>query len=150
MDPEFDKCLKRGLEKVPVSDDLIQKELAGAKDDLDGAKKIMAEGNHKWASVMAYYSMFHTACALLYSKGYREKKSHVCLAVGLRVLFVETKEIEEKHLERLNDCKNLREEADYSLASDNESAGEAIGWADEFLQAAKGLIGKHAQSESKP
>ncbi len=150
MNPEFDKCLKRGLEKVPVSDDLIQKELAGAKDDLDGAKKIMAEGNHKWASVMAYYSMFHTACALLYSKGYREKKSHVCLAVALKALFVETGQIEEKHYQRLNDCKNLREEADYGLASSNESAGQAVEWADEFLQATKGLIGKHAQSKSAP
>lgn len=142
MDPEFERCLKRGLEKVPIQDDLIQKELEGAKADLNTATKILADGNHKWASTMAYYSMFHTACALTYSKGYREKKSHMCLSVALRVLFVETNGIEAKHHERLDQCKNLREEADYGLTSTVESATEAVEWAKEFLHAAEKLLKK--------
>ena len=45
---------------------MVSKELDGAKDDLETAKKSLRAGDHKWATVQAYHSIFHAAKALLY------------------------------------------------------------------------------------
>ena len=150
MDPNFEKCLKNGgLTNFETDGAIIQKELDAATLDLEGAHKSLSEPDSKWATIKAYYSMFHAAKGLLYSKGYREK-SHNCLAVAIKGLFVDEGAMDAKHYTRLKDCKHLREEADYGMVFSSESAAEAIQWADEFLQATKGLIGKHSQSKSAP
>lgn len=145
MDPNFEKCLKNGgLTKFEADGAIIQKEMDAATLDLEGARKSLSEPDPKWATIKAYYSMFHTAKGLLYGKGYREK-SHNCLAVAIKGLFVDEGALDVKHYTRLKDCKHLREDADYGMVFSSESATEAIQWADEFLQAAKGLIGEPAQ-----
>jgi uncharacterized protein (UPF0332 family) len=53
--------------KVEVQQDLIIKELSESESDLKSSEKSLAEGNPKWATVQAYYSMFHAAKALVYT-----------------------------------------------------------------------------------
>ena len=89
MDSRFKRCLDEGkLVKIGVQRDLVDKEIAAAAFDLESAEKSLKEGNPKWATVQSYYSMFHTAKALVHSKGFREK-SHACLSIALRALFVD-------------------------------------------------------------
>ena len=140
MDERFSTCLAEGkLVKIGLQQDLVQKEFDGAEFDLKTAQTSLSEKNHKWASVQAYYSMFHTAKALVLSKGYREK-NHYCLRIALKALFIDIHLLESKYIERLRDSMNLREDADYGLIYSDNSAKEAVAWAAEFLQEAKKLI----------
>ncbi|MBI5635841.1 HEPN domain-containing protein [Candidatus Micrarchaeota archaeon] len=98
MDSRFKNCLEEGkLEKISVQPDLVKKEIDAASFDLASAEKSIKENNPKWATVQAYYSMFHTAKALVLSKGYREK-SHACLSIALKALFVDEGILEGKPL----------------------------------------------------
>ena len=65
---------------------MVAKELKGSGSDLETAKASYEAGNHKWATVQAYYSIFHAARALLYNKGFREK-SHRGLLKALAELY---------------------------------------------------------------
>lgn len=137
---EFERCLEEGrIMKIKTSKGLIRKEIDAAEDDLRWTKKSMIDGNYKWASVQAYYSMFHAAKALLFSKGYREK-SHYCLLVAIRELFVATGEMASELADSLEECMDIRHEADYGLIYDEESAGAAVKRAEVFLATARRLL----------
>ncbi len=65
--------------------------------------------------------MFHTARALLYSKGYREK-SHYCLIVAMKALFVTNRLLDVSLIETFQMAKSLRENADYDNEYSKKSA----------------------------
>jgi len=76
--------------------------------------------------------MFHAAKTLVLKKGYREK-SHFCLIIGLRNLYVKEDKLNGEMVENLELCMNLRHEADYGLTYHQESAETAIKYAGDFL-----------------
>lgn len=140
MDSRFKECIEEGkLVKIGVQKDLIEKEIAAAAFDLKSAQKSLAEKNPKWATVQAYYSMFHTAKALVLSKGYREK-SHACLSIALKALFIDEGLLEMRHFEHFRNCMNLRHDADYGLIYSDETAKEVVAQAGEFLAAAQKIL----------
>lgn len=142
MDSRFKRCLdEQRIARIPVQPDLVRKELGAAEFDLKSAENSNRGGNSKWATVQAYYSMFHAAKALVLGRGYREK-SHMCLSIALKALFVDTGTLEAKHVDHFRDCMNLREGADYGLVYSESSAETVVEWAREFLDAAKAVIGK--------
>ncbi len=113
MSQEFKKCLERNkIKNFAPGVKLAKKELKLAQEDLKISLKSLAEGNYRWSIVQSYYSMFHSARALLYSKKYREK-SHYCLIEAIRTLFCETGKLDVSLVESLLEAKNLREAADY-------------------------------------
>ena|SRR5271157_1425076 len=136
MDDSFKRCIEEGrLVKIPVQPDLIKKEMGAARTDLETAEESASAGRFKWTTVQAYYSMFHSAKALVLSKGYREK-SHACLIIALRALFIDSGLLEEKHYNQFRDCMNLRKDADYGMIYSEASAKETVEWAKEFLKTA--------------
>ena len=140
MDSRFKDCVEEGkLVKVGAQPDLVEKEVKAAEFDLKSAAKSLKENNPKWATVQAYYSMFHSAKALVLSKGYREK-SHFCLSIALKALFVEENLLEAMHYERFRDCMNLRQDADYGMIYSDRSAAEVVNWASEFLSEARRIL----------
>jgi uncharacterized protein (UPF0332 family) len=140
--PEFEKCLERGrIRKFPKAKTLVSSEIKLAGEDLQTAKGSLAEKNFKWATIQAYYSMFHTARSLLYAKGYREK-SHFCLIESIRALYVSKSLLNFKFVETLKLGKSLRENADYYGDFSREGAEEMIESADEFLKEAKKILRK--------
>jgi len=140
MSQGFEQCIKeRKLVRINSDNDLILKELNAAKFDLKTAQKSAQEGNFKWATIQAYYSMFHTAKALVLSRGYREK-SHLCLSTALKHLFVDAEILEQRHYLNFRDCMMLREDADYGLVYSADSTDGAISWASEFLQKARDVL----------
>lgn len=140
--PEFEKCLERGrIRKFPKATTLVSGEIKLAGEDLRTARGSLAEENHKWATIQAYYSMFHTARSSLYAEGYREK-SHFCLIEFIRALYVSKGLLSFEFVETLKLGKSLRENADYYGDFSREGAGEMITSAGDFLKEAKKILRK--------
>jgi len=140
MNPEFQKCLKRGKIRVfSRGKALVDKELSAARSDLEEAKESFRRAKYKWSTIQSYYSMFHSARALIYNKNYRER-SHYCLIVALRALYVETKQLSLSLIEALQKAKTLREQADYYGEFSKTTAYELLQSAKEFLNKAGEIL----------
>jgi uncharacterized protein (UPF0332 family) len=135
---EFAQLLKeRKLVRARISRRMVLKEIKGAKMDLQDARDSLGDGKYKWATIQAYYSMFHSARALLYNHGLREK-SHHALSVALRELF--SNKIGIELIDRFEQSMELRQEADYGLIFSEEGATETIEGADKLLEKTKQLL----------
>lgn len=135
---EFKRFLdERRLMKIGIDRKLVLKEIEAAEHDLKDAKETLERSRFKWATIQGYYSMFHSARALLYSKGYREK-SHYALLVALRELF--SNELENSFIRGFEDGMNLREEADYGLKFSEGGALDIIENAEKLMKKAKELL----------
>jgi len=113
--------------------------LNSAADDLLASKDSFEKGGYKWATIQAYYSMFHTARGLIYAKKYREK-SHYCLVIALEHLYVERGVLDKVFIESLTMGKDMRESADYRSSFSEEGAHNLIKAAQDFLNIAKKLV----------
>ena len=138
----FKDCLeKKRIFRFEPAKQLVDLELEDAKDDLKSAEEDYTQSNFKWATIKGYYSMFHSARALLYSRGYREK-GHYCLYLALKAFFVQEKKLDSKLAEDLNNSMILREDADYRRKFSHEGARAVIESAKGFLKAAKEILPK--------
>ena len=142
MKMSFKDCLeKRKIFRFEPAKQLADLELEDARDDLKSAEDDYAEDNFKWATIKGYYSMFHSARALLYSRGYREK-GHYCLYLAIKAFFVQDKKLDPKLAEDFNNSMILREDADYRRKFSQEGAQAVIKSAKRFLKAAKEILAK--------
>lgn len=140
MNLEFQKALeKKRILHFSKGKALTKKELKAAKDDLNEAKDRLKNKKYKYATITAYYSMFHAARALIYSKGYREK-SHYYLLVALQALFVDKGLIEDELAKDFHTAMVLRESADYHGEFSREGAESSIESATKFLQKAGAIL----------
>jgi uncharacterized protein (UPF0332 family) len=135
----------RKIQEIRADQSLVAREIKGAEQDLESARHSIEAENVKWATVQAYYSMFHAARALLYSKGYREK-SHRALALALKELTDDIDEITVDLLRTFEEAMDLREEADYGLEFSKENAGGLIDDAAAFLKTIKRVLGVRRRS----
>ena len=141
MNQEFKQCLESGkIISFPRGKELVQKEMSVARSDLSDAKAGYENQHYKWSTIQAYYAMFHAARALIYLKGYREK-SHYCLAVALRALFVEEGQMEAKFVRDFLNVMSLREAADYEAEFSMEGAKAVIASAEKFIGKAVTVLG---------
>jgi len=100
MQTKFEQCLERGkIISFSRGKKLARKELKSALEDLKSAEKSLGLENYKWSTIQSYYSMFHSARALLYAKNYREK-SHFCLIEAIRTLYLEKGLLNYKNVKR--------------------------------------------------
>lgn len=138
LSSEFMQLLnERKLVKASISRRMVLKEVKGAEMDLRDARDSLDREKFKWATIQAYYSMFHSARALLYDRGYREK-SHYALSVALRELF--SRKIGGELTDTFEQSMELRQEADYGLIFSEEGAMETIEGAEKFLEKARQLL----------
>ena len=74
MSQSFKECLeKRALYRSAGAKGLVGKEFGSAAEDLEDARLSFSKGRFKWATIQAYYAIFHGARAVLYSRGYKER-----------------------------------------------------------------------------
>ena len=140
MNSSFDECLRKGrIRDFSRGKSLTAKELKTAEKDIEEAKDTFARGKYKWSTIQSYYSMFHSGRALLYVKNYREK-SHYCLIVALRALYVDKKLLPSSLIESLQRSKRLREEADYYDEWSKEGAESLLQSAEKFLSISQKLV----------
>ena len=85
--------------------------------------------------------MFHSARALLYIKGYREK-SHFCLIESIRSLYVEKGLLNYELVDALLDAKSLREDADYYGDFSEINAKRLIDRAEDLLMKSREITGE--------
>ena len=128
---------ERKIMKARTTREMIIKEIRAAQSDLDEAGTSLDRGNLKWATIQGYYSMFHSARSLLYSKGYREK-SHSALSVAIEELFFD--DLEAAMVSAFRDAMYLRQEADYGLTFSRNGATQTIGDAALFLARSKEIL----------
>jgi len=139
---EFQKCLEnKKIKPFPKGKTLVSKELEITGDDWKIAKESLNKKNYKWSIIQSYYSMFHAARALLYNQGYREK-SHYCLVVGIRKLYVNKNLLGHTLIEALQLGKTLRENADYYADFSQTGAKNMLDKAKEFLEKTKEILRK--------
>ena len=137
---EFERCLdKRWLVKMHEARHLVIKELRVALDDLNEAENSYQRDGYKWSTIQSYYAMFHAARALLYSREYREK-SHHCLSVAVRYLFVSQGVLDEKLIDDMDDARALREDADYRAEFSSTGAWHNLNAAKRLVDRAKELL----------
>jgi uncharacterized protein (UPF0332 family) len=140
VNQDFKQCLEnKKILPFERGKELVKKELSIGESDLLDAKAGFQEKRYKWSTIQAYYAMFHTTRALVYSKGYREK-SHYCLSVALRALFVEEGKLDAQAGRDLLNAMNLREAADYEAEFSETGATAVISAAEKFISKAKMLL----------
>ena len=132
---KFQRCLnKNKIKTFSNGPKLVFKEMKVALKDWKSAKESLKNNNYKWSTIQSYYSMFHVARALLFNKGYREK-SHYCLVIAIRELYVNEGLLSFSFVEAFQLGKTLRENADYH--DDFSQLG-----AKKMLKKAKGFFSK--------
>jgi len=122
--------MERKLTRMRPDRKLVVKEIAAAKADQKDAKESLNLKKHKWATIQGYYAMFHSARALLFQKGFREK-SHYALLAAIRELYAN--EIERSLLQEFEHGMYLRQEADYGLKFSESGARDVIETAEKLL-----------------
>ena len=144
MRTEFETCLRRrDIATFQAAPSLVPKEVGQADHDLQAARNSWDDGECKWATIQAYYAMFHAARALLYAEGYREK-SHFCLSVALLELYMDTGKLPLPLVKDFDRAMLLRESADYKGTFSVAGAREVVESAERFITAAKQLLGYRA------
>ncbi len=128
---------ERKIFQARINQKMIIKETEAAKTDLMDAQDSLEQKKFKWATIQAYYSMFHSARALLYSRGYREK-SHYALLVAIRNLF--KNELGNHLISKFEEGMELRQEADYGLKFSEEGATETTEGAKDLLKKTKEIL----------
>ena len=119
---KFEEFIKKGkLKKAGFSTEMILKELEVGKKDLLSAKDSFKKNDNKWATIQAYYSIYHAVRALLFKSGYREE-SHTALKVAFRELYINSKILDIKVYNALERGMDLRELADYKETFSKEGA----------------------------
>lgn len=140
IEDAFQKCLADG--KIRVFADaqkLVAKQLKIAEDDLGEAREGLARSRWKWSTIQAYYAMFHTARALLYAKGFREKH-HRCLRIAVSHLYAAEGDDFQRMIDNFELAKQLRENADYGDDFSENGARKLVASAEKWLEAARGLV----------
>ena len=141
MNQEFKQCIEnKKIIPFATGKKMVNKEIAVAQSDLSEAKAGYENERYKWSTVQAYYAMFHAARALVYSKDYREK-SHYCLVIALRALFVDEGKMDAQSVRDLLNAMNLRESADYDAEFSQSGAKAVIESADKFIQKTIEILG---------
>ncbi len=140
MAKNFEDCLKTNkIRKFSRGKILAPKEIRLAAEDLKTAHKSFEDKNYKWCIIQIYYSMFHSARALLYYKNLKEH-SHYCLIQAIKELYVKENKIDIFFLEALLEAKNLREAADYYGDYSEINAKKLLNRAEKFVEKVKEII----------
>ncbi len=112
-----------------------------AEESLDEAKILFENEHYIGAISRAYYSMFHSAKALLLSKGLNPKKHRGILKI-LGLEFIKTGILDNNYAQYYKYVFDLRQEADYgsTFDIDKKKAEICIVYAEEFLRKVKEII----------
>lgn len=137
----YKDCFKRGLlRKVEPSENKGRDSLNKAKDWIEEARKNKGASALDSCISSSYMIMFHSARAILFRDGVREK-SHFCIARYLEK-YVENQLLEEKWVILLDRIRDVRHMDQYSLhhAATEEEAVSAFNSSKDFYDRMKNLF----------
>lgn len=139
---ELSDCFERKLlTNTSPSTGLARKSLKQAELFLTDAEDLIKIGKERMAIIALYNAFFHTARALLFKDGIKER-SHFCIARYLEEKYVYKKLLNANFLNYLDTLRDARHETQYSLdiTEIEIDLGAAIGICREFMKAVEGLI----------
>ena len=126
-----------GASRKLAQDVLGKRKLQIAEDkflDIKKAEKVLEVQQHDVSILMSYNSMFHSARALLYKDGIKER-SHACLILYLKDKYAEDTELT-GYLNSMDAYRRTRHDIQYRGSSCTElDAQEALKDAKGFLKA---------------
>lgn len=136
--------IQEAIEKrriLPFSDGpkIVSKELEASQEDLLEAKDRLKNGKYKYATINAYYAIFHASRALLYNKKYREK-SHIQLAFAIKAFYIDEGLLPQEYYDNFIQALDLREMADYKRNFSQAGAERNIQAAEETIKLAEKLL----------
>ena len=139
---KYSDCLDRGLiRRIPPSEDNAVRSIKKADKWLKDSVTTLKSKSYDSSVLASYMAMFHSARAILFRDGFREK-SHACIARYLEEVYVKTGKLEKKWIELLDHHREVRHNDQYSLDffSTKEDAVHALESAEKFCSRMKGLI----------
>ena len=142
MPLSFKSCIEKGLlRKIPASEDNAERSIHKAESWLKESEKALTGEAYDSSVMSSYLVMFHSARAILFFDGYREK-SHACVARYLEGMYVNSKKLDKKWVELLDHHREIRHENQYDLSffSSEKEAKNALSAAETFLQRMKDLL----------
>jgi uncharacterized protein (UPF0332 family) len=138
----YKDCVEKGLlRKIPSSEEKALQSIRKAEKWQEEAKRTLRSKALDSSVLASYMVMFHSARAILFKDGYREK-SHACVARYLEEKYVKEGNLEKKWVELLDHHREVRHEEQYDLsffATEGE-AKEALTSASKFLERMKQLV----------
>lgn len=116
---------------------------------LDEAQKNLDSEAFNSCVYSSYLAMFHSARAILFRDGVREK-SHFCIARYLE-RYVESKHVEQKWIDLLDRIRDVRLAGQYDLAysSTGEEAESCLRVARDFVERMMGLFEKTGRAGAR-
>lgn len=137
----IDDCFERGLlRRVEPSRIKSEKSLLSARDWLSEAEKTLEAGALRSAVSSAYLAVFHSARAVLFRDGVREK-SHYCIGLYLQ-RYVEEGSLEEDWPMLFDRIRSVRHADQYSFMArpTDEEVQAGIDLAERFIERMERLI----------
>lgn len=134
-------CFKQGLlRQVRPSEEKGRMSISKSKAVLEEAEKNLGVEALDSCVVSSYMAMFHSARAILFRDGVREK-SHYCVARYLE-LYVERGDLEQKWADLLDRIRDVRHAGQYDLShsSTREEAESCLRTARDFTERMQTLL----------
>jgi len=129
------------LRRIPPSKEKAEASIRAANNWLEEAEKGLKNDAFNSSVLASYLVMFHSARAILFFDGFREK-SHYCVARYLEEKYVKTSKLEKQWVELLDHFRGLRHDSQYdvSFITSKDEAEEAFGTAERFLERLRKLL----------
>jgi uncharacterized protein (UPF0332 family) len=143
----FADCLKQGLVKKDQSaPSNVNNSFEVAERFLNSAKSNFNIKDYEMTEIAAYNSAFHSARALLFAKGHRER-SHYCLAVAVRHLYRDSQKAAD-FINRFDELRLSRHNVQYGgTRITGDEAEYVLGFAEEFLIFVKTLLNNNGKGQ---
>jgi len=137
----FQDCIReRLLRKIPRSREAAGSSLKAADRWIDEAAKSLSSEAFNASALSSYLAMFHSARAILFLDGYREK-SHYCIARYLEEKYVKNRLLEVRWVELLDHQRELRHASQYDVGffTSEDEAKNTLETAKQFVERMKQL-----------
>lgn len=136
----------RQLARIPKSNEKANDSMKVAHEWLKEAKSSLNNKLFKSSILTGYLGMFHSARAILYLDGFREK-SHFAIARYLECVYVKNDKLETEWIEILDFCRELRHGDQYrtSFVISKEEARDFLSKAEKFIKRMESLLNKETR-----
>ena len=138
----YNDCIENGLlRRIPPSRDKAVQSLKKASEWLKESENSLKAEAYGSTILTSYMAMFHSARAILFFDGFREK-SHACVSKYLEEKYVKTGKLDKKWIELLDHNREVRHDDQYNLSffSSEDDAEKSLESARDFIQSMEKLF----------
>lgn len=141
---DYNDCIKENLLRtIPPSKEKARGSISAAQKWLEEAEKNFQSEAFNSSVMSSYLAMFHSARAILFFDGWREK-SHYCVARYLEEKYVKKNWLELKWIELLDHYREVRHDDQYNVSffATKEEAENILDSAKKFVERMINLLNR--------